>query len=106
MARAEESLKEELRKARIFKVIYLLAGLGLFVLGVSLLVMLIIRRDLPALFLAIGGFIFGALMMNQALRQREREDTLEAQLESLSSARDEPAPGGRVPDGPEEGDGP
>ncbi len=99
-------MKEELRKARIFKVIYLLAGLGLFVLGVSLLVMLIIRRDLPALFLAIGGFIFGALMMNQALRQREREDTLEAQLESLSPAVDEPAPRGRAGDGPGEGGGP
>ncbi|MBU1672033.1 MAG: hypothetical protein KKF41_07735 [Actinobacteria bacterium] len=75
-------MSEELRRARIYKVIYLLAALGLFALGVSLLVMLIIRRDLPALFLAMGGFIFGALMMNQALRQRERQDTLEAQLET------------------------
>jgi hypothetical protein len=93
-------MRAELKKARFRKFIYFGAGIGLFCLGVALFITFLVRKphDIPAVILAVVAAIFGALMINQAMRSRETEDELTAKLEDLEDPEDGndtgPEPGG------------
>ena len=107
MTEKDTRMREDLLKAGRNKKIYLAAGLGLFGLGVALFVFFFVRRDLPALLLGCIAFVWGALLVNQALRTRDIEDMIEARIaetegETETQEREpgEPANGA----GPESGD--
>lgn len=80
MQETDTEIQEDLRKARRNKVIYLVAGLGLFGTGVALFVIFITGREVPSLLMGCVAFIWGALLVNQALRSREIEDMIEEGL--------------------------
>lgn len=80
MQETDTEIQEDLRKARRNKVIYLVAGLGLFGVGVLLLVIFITGREVPSLLMGFVAFIWGALLVNQALRSRDIEDMIEEGL--------------------------
>ena len=88
MAVTREETLTDLRKARVRKFVYFGAGIGLFCLGMALLVMFLLKRpfDWGALVLAIIGSFWGAIMLNQAMRAREIEDLIRARLEDLEEA--------------------
>jgi len=77
MPETDTKIQEDLRKARRNKVIYLVAGLGLFGVGAVLFVIFIAGREVPSLLMGCVAFIWGALLVNQALRSRDIEDMIE-----------------------------
>jgi len=78
-----DQMQEDLRKARRWKIFCLVASVILFALGTALIVMLIVRHELAALFLGAVALIFAALMMNQALRSRDLEDHIESRIRQV-----------------------
>jgi hypothetical protein len=87
MAVSKEEMLADLRKARIRKFIYFFAGIGLFVLGVALLAAFAVRRrDWGALILGVIGFVWGAIMLNQARHTRDIEEMIRQKLEELEAA--------------------
>lgn len=69
-----EASPEDLKKARRRKIYFLLGGLVLFAIGVALLIAFMFRRDWKAAILGVVAFIWGALLLNQSMRERELED--------------------------------
>jgi len=100
-------VERDLKKVARSKTLFAVSGFFLFVLAVVLLVLFVTSRELSSILLCIASFIFGALLLNQALRSRELEDMIEKRLCYLkgleeerkdenqdSSNLDEDAPGG------------
>ena len=90
MAENDSGINEDQRKARRNKVIYLVAGLGLFGVGAVLFVIFIAGREVPSLLMGFVALIWGALLVNQALRSRDIEDMIE---EGIARSRGEAGAG-------------
>lgn len=88
----EREIQEDLRKVSQRKVIYLCSGIGLFAIGAALMITFMIRRELPALLLCVVALIWGALLLNQALRTRDLQDTLTERLEDRAGEAGAQAP--------------
>jgi hypothetical protein len=61
----------DLRKERIYRVFYLLGGIGLMVLGVILIVRFSGKRDIPGVILGIVALFWAAVLFNQFRVTRE-----------------------------------
>jgi len=107
MKERDPEIHEDLRKARRNKTIYLVAGLGIFGVGAALFVIFIVGRVVPALLTGCVAFIWGALMVNQALRSRDARDlTPERIARSVGDAGAEEPVGQAVDALPDEGEAP
>lgn len=80
-----ETIPKDLKRVSRNKYIYLVAGLVMFALGVALFVYFIVGRNVPALLLGCVGFVWGALLLNQALRSRDLEDLIDTRLREMES---------------------
>ena len=118
MPEKDTDIQEDLRKARRNKVIYMVAGLGLFGTGVALFVIFIAGREVPSLLMGCVAFIWGALLVYQALRSRDMENMIEERIARSGGEAGAGEPGKQVESGevdplpaeedapPDEGGGP
>jgi hypothetical protein len=92
-------IEEDCGKVRRRKIIYLAAGLGMFALGSVLFVLFIFQRSVPEMLLGAVAFIWGAILVNQALRCRDIEDNINVRLERMAAGEESPEEGASVPGG-------
>ncbi len=94
---SEKEMREDLHKVRIRQYILFFGGLGILGLSIALFVLFLVRRDLPALILALIGFFWTAVLLQQAERTRRLRAAISSLLEVEGGA-----PGGGRPAGPGE----
>lgn len=78
-------IQKDLRRTRINKAVYLLAGVGLSGLGAALLVIFVAGGELPAILLSVVAFIWSALLFNQYRKTRRIVRAMESRLVEMDA---------------------
>lgn len=78
-----EEMREDLRKVRRTGTICFYGAIGTFVLGVALIILFLIKEQVPSLLLGIAGFVWAAVLLNQFLKSREMEDRISAMIDKV-----------------------
>jgi hypothetical protein len=91
MTRLVETIEKRLdpRKARLYRILFLLGGIGMFGLCAVLISIFVRKNDLPALLLGLVALVWAVVLIHQSLRMR-----------NLSIGDEDP----RGPDGGEPGE--
>lgn len=82
-------MQKDLAKARRNKVLFLLGGIALFVVGVALIVLYLAHRELPSLLLGLVSFVWGAILLTQSLKVRDIEELIETRIAQCPVPEDE-----------------
>jgi len=96
MALTEKEMREDLRKVRIRKYLYLGGGLGILGLGLALFVIFIVNRDLPALILAAIGLFWSIMLLYHYMRTRDLEGRIRSKSEGAGSEGESGGAGGEA----------
>jgi hypothetical protein len=95
-----DEMVRDLHREKIYAVVYLLGGVGLFGVGVALVVIFGVRKDIPALILGIVAFIWSVLLVVQSRKTRKLVKVIEARAAEADRGF-APAPTARVEEGEE-----